>query len=232
MRKREEDIEKFRKLLESVKLPELNNEEIENNKNELQNIIAERFHKIIAEREKKRIFRRKVYYSFASVSLVIALLVVGLLVIKPLMNKDAVVMIIKNKLSIEVNREDVLLKNGEGIVINDNREIVVNIASGEYKTYSPVSYGPSLEEKDEAVQIVRNSKEAKSFIIKEGEAPVDVSENPVILVQGLEFPNSGIKYIEVSLKYTPLIQPPQGFISMSHIDFTVDIAKGKVVGAK
>jgi hypothetical protein len=232
MRKREEDREKVRKMLESVKSPELSNKEIENNKNELQRFIADRFHEITAEREKKKIISRKFYYSLASVSLVVVLLVVGLLVIKPFMNREAVVRIIKNKLSIEVNREDILIKNGEGIVINDNREIVVNIASGEYKTYSPVSYEPSLEEKNEAIQIVRNSSEAKSFVIKEGEAPEDVSENPVILVQGLEFPNSGIKYIEVSLKYTPLIQPPQGYISMSHVDFTVDIAKGKVVGAK
>lgn len=232
MRKREKDREKIRKMLESVKLPELSNEEIESNKNELQNIISERFNEITDEREDKRIIRRKFYYSLASVSLLIVLLIAGLLVIKPLMNRETVVKIIKNKLSIEVNREDVLIKNGEGIVINNKREIVVNISSGGYKIYSPVPFDPSQEEEDEAIQIVRNSKEAKSFVIKEGEAPEDVSENPVILVKGLEFPNSGIKYIEVSLKYIPSIQLPQGFISMSHVEFTVDIEKGKVVGEK
>jgi hypothetical protein len=233
MRKKNEEREKIIKLLESVKPPELSDEEIETYKNEFQGIIADKFSDIIAERERKIAKSRKIYYSLASVFLVVVLLAVGLLVIKPFLNREAVVRVIKNKLSIEVNREDILLKNGEGIVINDNREIVVNISNGGYKTYSPVQYEPSQEEKDKAVQIVRSSEEAKSFIIKEGEAPVDVSESPVILVQGFEFPNSGIKYLDVALQYIPKAYYPEGaFIPMETVEFTVDIAKGKVLGAK
>jgi hypothetical protein len=232
MRKKNEEREKIIKLLESVKPPELSDEEIETYKNEFQGIIADKFSDIIAERERKIAKSRKIYYSLASVSLIIVLLTVGLLVIKPFLNREAVIKTIKNKLSIEISIEDVLLKDGEGIVINDNREIVVNISSGGYKTYSPMPYEPSQEEKDKAVQIVRSSEEAKSFVIKEGEAPVNISENPIILIQGYEFPHSGMKYVEVSLKFTPSIQPPRGYMPMSSVKFTVDIAKGKVLGAK
>jgi hypothetical protein len=232
MRKKNEEREKIIKLLESVKPPELSDKEIETYKNEFQGIIADKFSDIIAERERKIAKSRKIYYSLTTVSLVVVLLTVGLLIIKPFLNREVVVRIIKNKLSIEVNMEDVLLKNGEGIVINDDREIVVNISNGEYKTYYPEPYEPSQEEKDKAVQIVRSSEEAKSFVIKEGEAPMNISENPIILIQGYKFPHSGIKYVEVSLKFTPSIQPPQGYIPMSSVKFTVDIAKGKVLGAK
>ncbi len=79
---------------------------------------------------------------------------------------------------------------------------------------------------------MRSSEEAKSFVVKEGEAPEDISENPVILIQGYEFPYSGIKYIEVSLEFAPSTQPPQGWIPMSSVKFTVDITKGKVVEAE
>jgi hypothetical protein len=228
-RKNKTEREKVEKILRSIKLQELSDEEIETNKNELQRIIANRFYEITAERDRKRTLKRKIYYSLASVSLIIVLIAVGLLLVKPFLNREAVIKTIKNKLGVEVSIEDVLLKNGEGIVINDNREIVVNISSGEYKTYSPMSYEPSQEEKDKAVQIVKSSEEAKSFVIKEGEAPVNISENPIILIQGYEFPHSGMKYVEVSLKFTPSIQPPQGYIPMSSVKFTVDIAKGKVL---
>jgi len=228
-RKNKIEREKVEKILRSIKLQELSDEETENNKNELQRIIANRFYEIIAERDRKRTLKRKVYYGLASVSLTIILLIIGLLLVKPFLNREAVIKTIKNKLGVEVSIEDVLLKNGEGIVIYDNREIVVNISSGEYKTYSPMLYETSQEEKDKAVQIVRSSEEAKSFVIKEGEAPVNISENPIILIQGYEFPHSGVKYVEVSLKFTPSIQPPQGYIPMSSVKFTVDIAKGKVL---
>jgi hypothetical protein len=235
MRKRKEDREKTMKMLERVKAPELSKEEVETNKKELQSIISDRFYEITAEREKKRSIKRKIYYSFASVSLVVALLAVVLFGVRLFMNREAVVRIIKDNFSIEINREDVLLKGNlfkdeEGIVICGNREIVVDISNGEYKTYLPVKYEPSQEEKDRAVQIVRRSEEAKSFVIKEGEAPVDVSKSPVVLVQGFEFPNSGIKYLDIALEYTPKAYYPKGvFIPMETVKFTVDISKGKVV---
>ena len=147
MRKKNEEEEKIKKMLESVKPPELSNEEIETNKNELQQIISDRFYEITVEREKKRIVRRRIYYSLTAVSLAIILFTIGLFVIKPFMNREAVVRIIRNNLSIEVNRDDVLLKNGEGIVINNDREIVVNISNGVCKTHYPVPYEPSQEEK-------------------------------------------------------------------------------------
>ena len=147
MRKKNEAREKIIKMLESMKAPELSNEEIETNKNELQQIISDRFYEITVEREKKRIVRRRIYYSLTAVSLAIILFTIGLFVIKPFMNREAVVRIIRNNLSIEVNRDDVLLKNGEGIVINNDREIVVNISNGVCKTHYPVPYEPSQEEK-------------------------------------------------------------------------------------
>jgi hypothetical protein len=48
-RKNKTEREKVEKILRSIKLQELSDEEIETNKNELQRIIANRFYEITAE---------------------------------------------------------------------------------------------------------------------------------------------------------------------------------------
>jgi len=233
-RKNKEDTEKIENMLRSVKPPELANEEIESYKEDFNRVLQEEFSKVTVQREKKHVLKVKLTYGFAIFLLVFSLF--SLMYIRPYLIKVATAKIINEQLKIKVALKDVIVKDGVGIVIYNYQEVVVNVSSEKVEVSQPVEYEPSEKERGQAIEIVRSSKEAKYFVAKEGEAPQDISKNDVVSVEGLIFPNSGKKLVEVSLAYTPtsyyydsqLPSIPGSQPPLMTVKFTVDIEKGEI----
>jgi hypothetical protein len=234
-RKNNEEIEKMETMLKSVKPPELTDEEIESYKGDFNKILQEEFVKVTLQRERRHLLRVKLAYGIGIFVLLVSIL--SFVYTKPYFVKLATAKIIENKLQYKVALKDVIVKDGVGIVIYNDQEVIVNVSSGSIEFSQPIKYEPSDKEKEEAIEIVRNSKEAKYFVAKEGEAPQDISKNDVVSVEGLMFPSSGKKLVEVRLAYTPTSYqdlPPLHSIPggsqppLTTAKFTVDIEKGKI----
>ncbi len=225
-RKNKEDTEKIENMLRSVKPPELADEEIESYKEDFNRVLLEKFSDITLQRERRHVLRVKLAYGLAIFILVFTLF--SFMYVKPYLIRVATARIISEQLKIKVTLKDVITKDGVGIVIYSNEEYVVNLQDEKIQILQPIPYRPSEEEKEKAVEIVRNSKEAKYFVAKEGEAPQDISKNPVLSIEGLMFPNSGKKLVEVSLVYTPTNYHQGQQSPLMTVKFTVDIEKGEI----
>jgi len=234
-RKNKEDTEKIENMLRSVKPPELADEEIESYKEDFNRVLLEKFSDITLQRDRRRVLRVKLAYGLAIFALVFTLF--SFMYVKPYLIRVATARIINEQLRVNIALKDVIVKDGVGIVIYNYQEVVVNVSSEKVEVSQPIEYEPSDKEREQAIEIVRGSKEAKYFVAKEGEAPQDISKNDVVSVEGLMFPNSGKKLVEVSLAYTPTSyhlgsrlppsipgsQPP-----LMTAKFTVDIEKGEI----
>jgi len=232
-RKNNEEVEKMEKMLKSIKPPELNDEEIESYKGDFNKILQEEFTKVTLQRERRRVFRVKLVYGLAIFVVLVSIL--SFLYSKPYFVKVAIAKIIENKLQYKVALKDIIVKDGVGIVIYNYQEFTVNVSSEKVEVSQPVEYEPSDKEKEKAIEIVRNSKEAKYFVASEGSPPQDISKNDVVSIEGLMFPNSGKKLVEVSLAYTPtsyrdslLSSIPHSQLPLMTVKFTVDIKKGEI----
>lgn len=225
-RKNKEDTEKIENMLKGVKAPELSDKEIESYKSDFNRVLQEEFPNVTADRERRHVLRVKLAYGLATFALIFTLF--SFMYVKPYLIRVATARIVDKELKFQVALKDVMVKGGVGIVIYNYQEVVVNVSSETVEIFKPVEYEPSDEEKDHAIEIVRNSKEAKSFVIKEGEAPQDISKNPVLSVEGLMFPNSGRKLVEVSLAYTPTNYHLGSHLPLMTAKFTVDIEKGEI----
>ncbi len=225
-RKNKEEIEKTEKMLRSVKPPEITNEEIESYKEDFNRVLLEKYSEITRQRERSHTLRVRLAYGLSVFAVVITLF--SFLYVKPYLIKVATARIANEKLQYKVTLKDVIVKDGVGIIIYNCEEITVNTQSKTVEISKPVEYEPSEEEKKRAIEIVRNSKEAKHFVVSEGETPQDISKNDVVSVEGLMFPNSGKKLVVVSLAYTPPNYQEGSLSSLMKAKFTVDIEKGEV----
>jgi hypothetical protein len=225
-RKNKEEIEKTEKMLRSVKPPELSNDEVESYKEEFIRVLLEKYSEITHQREKSHTLRVRLAYGLSVFAVVIALF--SFLYVKPYIVKVATANIIKERLQYKVNLKDVIVKDGVGIIIYNCEEVTVNTQSKTVEIYEPVEFTPSEEEKGRAIEIVRNSQEAKHYVPSEGEAPQDISKGEVVFIKGLLFPNSGKKLLVVSIAYTPQNYPEGQFLPSAIANFTVDIEKGEV----
>ena len=225
-RKNKEEIEKTEVILRSVKPPELSNDEVESYKEDFNRVLLEKYPEITHQRERSHTLRVRLAYGLSVFAVVIALF--SFLYVKPYLVKVATAKIANEKLQYKVNLKDVIVKDGIGIIIYNFEEVTVNTQSKTIEIYKPVEFTPSEEEKNRAIEIVRNSQEAKHFVSSEGEATQDISENDVASVEGLLFPNSGKKLLVVSIAYTPQNYPEGSLLPLMRANFTVDIEKGEV----
>jgi len=229
-RKNISDLEKMEDFLREFKAPEISDEEIEPYKKEFQRVLQSKFSEITAQRERMHSLRLRLAYGFTVFSLVVLM---AFFFGKPYLIKADIARAIYNNLNIKVQLDRIELKDGVGVVIYNTKEIVVDLSKGSVSVVNPVPYKCTKEEEEKAIEIVKNSKEAKSFVLKEGEAPKDISKNPVVSVEGLMFPTSGVKLIKVQLGYIPLSNNHQNaYIPVKSIELFVDITKGKVVDFK
>ncbi|BAL80185.1 hypothetical protein [Caldisericum exile] len=228
--KNNKEIEKMEKMLKSVKPPELIDEEIERYKNEFEQYLQGEFDNVARERERSHHLRVRLAYGIGI--FVLLLFILSFVYTKPYFVKLATAKIIENKLQYKVALKDIIVKDGVGIVIYNYKEVTVNVLSGNIEVSKPIEYEPSNEEKEKAIEIVRNSKEAKYFVASEGASPQDISKNEVVSIKGLMFPNSGKKLIEVLLAYTPQNFHPDSqpglYPPLMTAKFIVDIEKGKI----
>jgi len=233
-KKNKKDIEKIENILRSVKPPELADKEIESYKEDFNRVLLEKFSDITLQRNRRRALKMKLAYGLAIFAFVLALF--SFMYAKPYLIRAATARIINKQFRIIIAPKDVIVKNGVGIIIYNYQEIVVNVSSEKVKVFQPVEYEPSDKEREQAVEIVRDSKEAKHFVAKKTEAPQDISKNDVVSIKGLLFPNSGKKLVEVSLAYTaanhhpgsPLHQLRDLQSSLMTAKFIVDIEKGEI----
>lgn len=232
-RKNKEDTEKIENMLKSVKAPKLSDKEIESYKSDFNRVLQEEFPNVTADRERRHVLRVKLAYGLAIFILVFTLF--SFMYVKPYLIRVATARTISEQLKIKVALKDIITKDGVGIVIYNYKEITVNVLDEKVEIFQPIEYEPSDKEKEKAVEIVRNSKETKSFVAKEGEKPQDISMNDVVEVTGLLFPNSGKKLLEVSLAYTPtsweyspLPSNPHSQAPLMTAKFLVDIEKGEI----
>ncbi len=225
-KKNKKDIEKIENMFRSVKPPELTDEEIESYKEDFNRVLLEKFSDITLQRDRRRVLRVKLAYGLAIFALVLTLF--SFMYVKPYLIRVATARIINEQLRINIALKDVIVKDGVGIVIYNYQEVVVNVPSETVEIFQPVEYEPSDKERERAIEIIRNSKESKDFVAKEGEAPQDISKNDVVSIEGLMFPNSGKKLVEVYITYTPERYPPNAMLSMTTAKFTVDIEKGEI----
>lgn len=225
-RENKKDIEKIENMLRSVKPPELADEEIESYKEDFNRVLLEKFSDITLQRDRRRVLKVKLAYGLAIFALVFTLF--SFMYVKPYLIRVATARIINEQLRVNIALKDVIAKDGVGIVIYNYQEVVVNVSSEKVEVSQPIEYEPSDKEREQAIEIVRSSKEAKYFVAKEGEAPQDISKNDVVSVEGLIFPNSGKKWVEVCITYTPKGYPPNAMLSMTTAKFTVDIEKGEI----
>ena len=225
-RKNKEEIEKTEEMLRSVKPPEITNEEIEGYKEDFNRVLLEKYPEITRQRERSHALRVRLAYGLSVFAVVITLF--SFLYVKPYLIKVATARIINEQLKYKVALKDVIIKDGVGIIIYNCEEITVNTQSKTVEISKPVEYEPSEEEKKRAIEIVRNNKEAKHFVASEGETPQDISENDVVSVEGLLFPNSGKKLLVVSVAYTPPNYQEGSLSFLMKAKFTVDIEKGEV----
>lgn len=233
-RKNKEDIEKIENMLRSVKPPELADKEIERYKSDSKRVLMKKFSDITLQRDRRHVLRVKLAYGLATFALVLTLF--SFMYVKPYLIRVATARIINEQLRVNIALKDVIVKNGVGIVIYNYQEVVVNTSSKKTEVFKPVEYEPSDKERERAIEIIRNSKESKDFVAKEGEAPQDISKNDVVSIEGLMFPNSGKKLVEVHLAYTPTNYLPRSPLrqlqdSQSPLmaaKFTVDIEKGEI----
>jgi len=158
-RKNKEEIEKTEKMLRSVKPPEITNEEIESYKDDFNRVLLEKYLEITRQRERSHALRVQLAYGLTIFAVVITLF--SFLYVKPYLIKVATARIANEKLQYKVNFKDVIVKDGVGIIIYNCEEITVNTQSKTVEISKPVEYEPSEEEKKRAIEIVRNSKEAK-----------------------------------------------------------------------
>lgn len=225
-RKNKEDTEKIENMLRSVKPPELADEEIESYKEDFNRVLLGKFSDITFQRDRRRVLRVKLAYGLAIFALVFTLF--SFMYVKPYLIRVATARIINEQLRVNIALKDVIVKDGVGIVIYNYQEVVVNVSSEKVEVSQPIEYEPSDKESEQAIEIVRNSKEAKYFVAKEGEAPQDISMNDVVEVTGLLFPNSGKKLAEVRLVYTPTNYHQGQRSPLMTAKFTVDIEKGEI----
>jgi hypothetical protein len=232
-RKNNEEIEKMEKIIEGVKPPELTDGEIESYKNDFKMLLQEEFAKITLQKERRHASRLKLAYGISI--FVVLLSILSFVCIKPYFIKLATARALESKLGYKVSLKDITTKDGVGIVIYNLEEITVNVINENIETNKPILYEPSNEEKEKAIEIVRNSNEAKNFVANEGEAPQNISKNDVMSVKGLLFPNSGKKLVEVCLAYTPisyrhslLPSNPHSQAPLMTAKFLVDIEKGEI----
>ncbi len=233
-KKNKKDIEKMENMLRSIKPPELADEEIESYKEDFNRVLLEKFSDVTLQRDRRRVLRVKLAYGLAIFALVFTLF--SFMYVKPYLIRVATARIINEQLNLNVALKDVIVKDGVGIVIYNYQEVVVNTSSEKTEVFKPIEYEPSDKEREQAIKLVRNSKEAKYFVAKEGEAPQDISKNDVVSIEGLMFTNSGKKLVEVHLAYTPTNYLPRSPLrqlqdSQSPLmaaKFTVDIEKGEI----
>ena len=225
-RKNKEDTEKIENMLRSVKPSELADEEIESYKEDFNRVLLEKFSDITLQRDRRRVLRVKLAYGLAIFALVFTLF--SFMYVKPYLIRVATARIINEQLRVNIALKDVIVKDGVGIVIYNYQEVVVNVSSEKVEVSQPIEYEPSDKEREQAIEIVRSSKEAKYFVAKEGEAPQDISKNDVVSIEGLMFPNSGKKLVEVSLAYTPTNYHPGSLLPLMTAKFTVDIEKEEI----
>ncbi len=225
-RKNKEDTEKIENMLKGVKAPELSDKEIESYKSDFNRVLQEEFPNVTADRERRHVLRVKLAYGLATFALIFTLF--SFMCVKPYLIRVATARIVDKELKFQVALKDVMVKGGVGIVIYNYQEVVVNVSSETVEIFKPVEYEPSDEEKDHAIEIVRNSKEARYFVVNEEEATQDISKNDVVSVEGLMFPNSGRKLVEVGLAYTPTSYHQGQLSPLMTAKFTVDIEKGEI----
>lgn len=233
-RKINNEVEKMEKMLKSIKPPELNDKEIEGYKMDFDRIWQEEFTTIALQKERRRILKVKLAFGLSIFTVVFTLF--SFIYVKPYLIRVATARIISKQLKIEVALKDVITKDGVGIVIYNYKEVTVDVSSEKVEISQPIEYEPSDKERERAIEIVRNSKEAKYFVAKQGEAPQDISKNDVVSVKGLMFPNSGKKLVEVRLAYTPTNYKrdlnsssiPHSQLPLMTAKFTVDIEKGEI----
>jgi len=225
-RKNKEDTEKIENMLKSVKAPELSDKEIESYKSDFNRVLQEEFPNVTADRERRHVLRVKLAYGLAIFILVFTLS--SFMYVKPYLIRVATARTISEQLKIKVALKDVITKDGVGIVIYNYQEITVNVLDEKVEIFQPIEYEPSDKEKEKAIEIVRNSKEAKDFIWNVGAPSQDISKNDVVSIKGSLFPNSGKKLIEVSLAYTPTSYHPSSLLPLMTAKFLVDIEKGEI----
>lgn len=232
--KNKEEIEKIEKILRSVKLPEVSNEEIEKCKEDFQSILGLEFSKIALQKERKRTLLFRLAYGLSIFLILFS--IISIYYLRPLFIKIAIAKDIEEKLQYKVKIEDIITKNGTGIVIYDCEEIVVNVIKGTVEVFKPIEYEPTKEEIEKATEIIRNSKQAKNFIVREGKPPQDISNYNIEYIKGLLFPNSGKKFIEAILGYIIVENPSnknqKTQIPLKPIKFVVDLEKEEVVYPK
>ncbi len=213
-------------MLRNVKPPELSDKEIKRYKSDSKRVLMKRFPDVTLQRDRKHVLRVKFAYGLVAFALVLTLF--SFMYVKPYLIKVATARIISKQLKLNVALKDVIVKNGVGIVIYNYQEVVVNVSSKKVKVSQPIEYEPSNKEREQAVELVRNSKEAKHFVAKKGEAPQDISKNDVVSIKGLMFANSGKKLVEVCLAYTPATYHSGSQSPLKTAKFTVDIEKGEI----
>ena len=233
-KKNKKDIEKIENMLRSIKPPELADKEIERYKEDFNRVLLEKFSDIALQRNRRHVLRVKLAYGLATFALVLTLF--SFMCVKPYLIRVATARIINEQLKLNVALKDVIVKDGVGIVIYNYQEVVVNVSSKKVEVSQPIEYEPSDKEREQAIEIIRNSEEAKYFVAKKGETPQDISKNDVVSIEGLMFPNSGKKLVEVHLAYTPTNYHPGSPLHqlrdsqslLMTAKFTVDIEKGEV----
>jgi len=225
------DIEKMEKILKSIHIEDIPSEEIEKYKNEFKAHLNENFEKVTSQKGRIRVF--KMNFAYGIVAVVLILFAFSFVYTRPYFVKLAVAKVIENKLGYKVSLKDIIVNDGVGIVIYNLDEITVDVLNKSIETNSPIQYELSNEEKEKAVEIFRNSREAKNFVLNPGTPPQDVSKNDILSVKGLLFPKSNKKLIEVIT--TAYNAPEEGNQShrnaacvRTYVRFLIDIDRGTI----
>jgi len=221
------DIEKMEKILKSIHIEDIPSEEIEKYKSEFKAHLNEKFEKVTSQKGRIRVF--KMNFAYGIVAVVLILFAFSFVYTRPYFVKLAVAKVIENKLGYKVSLKDIIVNDGVGIVIYNLDEITVDILNKSIETNSPIQYELSNEEKEKAVEIFRNSREAKNFVLNPGTPPQDVSKNDILSVKGLLFPKSNKKLIEViTTAYSAPEESTQYHRNVIYVKFLIDIDRGTI----
>lgn len=213
--------EELLKQLKSVKAPEPDEETVLQSEEELIKKVRSSFPQIVQERRVIRMKNRRKLI-FATVVSVVAAVFILSAVIVPTMKvanaKQVAQNVIEDGLHLKVDGKDITVEGNVATAIIKGMKVRVDIGEGriiDVATAEPTSL--TEEEKNEAIEIFRNSPEVKN--IPEGEGYVDLSNAEILDIKGYAFPDNR-KYVWLKVRINSNFGDAAGC--------TVDLQKGKV----